>query len=102
MDMNTTRHPSNWKVIVLTLKEIATDQGISQQEIAEKTGLLQSNVSRIFALKYCPRLDLLLAIADAVGVTIFIESKNSKTDLNQLFEQAMTQLGRRPDNLPKN
>ena len=100
--MTATRNPARWQVIVLVLKEIATDQSISQQEIAEKTGLLQSNVSRIFSLKYCPRFDILLAIAEAIGVNFFIESKNSDTDLNKLFEQAMTELGRRPNNLPKN
>lgn len=100
--MTATRNPARWQVIVLVLKEIATDQGISQQEIAEKTGLLQSNVSRIFSLKYCPRFDILLDIATAIGVNFYIESKNSNTDLNKLFEQAMTELGRRPVNLLKN
>ncbi len=100
--MNTSRHPYKWKVIVTILKEIATDQGISQQDIADRTGMLQSNVSRIFSLKYCPRLDILLAIAESIGVNFFIESKNSNTDLNKLFEKAMTDLGRRPGMLPKN
>lgn len=100
--MNTSHNQANWKVFVLLLKQIAIDQGISQQQIAERTGLQQSNVSRIFSLKYCPRLDLLLDIAEAIGVNFFIESKNSTTDLNKIFEKAMTELGRRPDNLPKN
>ena len=100
--MSTTPHPANWKVIVLFLKKIAAENGISQQQIAEHTGLVQSNVSRIFSLKYCPRFDLFLRIADAVGVTIFFESRNSHTDLSKLFEQAMTELGRRPEKLPKN
>lgn len=35
-----------WKVLVLLLKEIADEKGITQLEIAEKTGLLQSNISK--------------------------------------------------------
>lgn len=85
----------NWKALVLLLQEIAKDKGISQIEIAEKTGITQSNVSRIFSLKYCPKLETFLAISQAVGVNFFFESKDSPTDLNVLSERAMDELGRR-------
>ncbi len=100
----TSKNPNeqHWKLLVQLLKEIADEKGITQLEIAEKTGLLQSNISRTFSLLVIPRLDTFLAIARAIGVNFFIEDREGKTELNVLFEAAMAELGRRPDDLPKN
>ncbi len=92
----------HWKLLVLLLKEVADNKGITQLKIAEETGLIQSNISRFFSLKYKPTLDTFLQIARAVKVNFFFEDVEDKTDLNILFERAMTELGRRPDKLPKN
>ena len=92
----------HWKVLVLLLKEIADQKGISQNEISEKTGMLQSAVSRFFSLKFKPTLDTFLQVAQALKVNFFFEDQEGKTDLNIAFEKAMTELGRRPENLPKN
>ena len=92
----------HWKVLVLLLKEIADQKGISQNEISERTGMLQSAVSRFFSLKFKPTLETFLQVAQAVKVNFFFEDQEGKTDLNIAFEKAMTELGRRPDNLPKN
>ena len=81
-----------WKLLVLLLKEIAESKGITQQQIAEQTGLVQSNVSRFFSLKYKPNLDVFLQIANAIQVNFFFEDKDSKTELNVLFEKAMDSL----------
>jgi transcriptional regulator with XRE-family HTH domain len=75
---------------------------ITQEQIAEKTGLLQTNISRIFLLKYRPRIDTFVSICDAVGVNFFIEDKSGKSELNILFEKAMSKLGRHPSDFPKN
>jgi len=92
-----------WRLLVLLLKNIAIEKGISHYAIADATGLHQSNVNRFFNLHYTPRLDLFLKIAGAIGVNFFFEDKdNLDINYNKLMEQAMTQLGRRPDNLPKN
>lgn len=85
----------HWRILVQLLKEIAEEKGITQLEIAEKTGYQRSNISRVFSLRYTPRLDVFLNIAKAVGVNFFFEDKDSTTDLNILFERAMTALGRR-------
>jgi transcriptional regulator with XRE-family HTH domain len=92
----------HWKALVLLLKIIAEDKGITQQEIAMGTGIHQSAIARIFALRTCPTIDTFLKLAHTIGVNIFIEDKASTTELNVLFERAMEQLGRRPENLPKN
>ncbi len=85
----------DWKILVQLLKEIADEKGISQMVIADRTGYTQSNISRIFSLRYTPRLDVFLNIARAIDVNFFFEDKESKTDLSVLFERAMTELGRR-------
>jgi len=85
----------HWKVLVLLLKEIAEDKGITQQQIADQTGLLRSNVSRLFSLKYKPNLDVFLKVAQAVKVNFFFEDREGKTELNVLFEKAMDKLYRR-------
>lgn len=92
----------SWMALVLLLKEIADKKGITQGQIAEQTGLIQSNVSRFFSLKYKPTLDTFLQVAKAVKVNFFFEDQEDKTDLNQCFESAMEQLGRRADKLSKN
>ena len=91
-----------WMLLVLLLKEIAEEKGITQNEIAEQTGMIQSAVSRFFSLKFKPTLDTFLQVSKAIKVNFFFEDQESKTDLNKCFEKAMEQLGRRVDKLPKN
>jgi transcriptional regulator with XRE-family HTH domain len=62
------------KEFCLQLKEIAKRKGITQTQIAERTGLKeQANIARIFAGKYAPGLDLLLLVAEAIECKIAIE-----------------------------
>ena len=91
-----------WMLLVLLLKKIAKDKGITQSQIAEQTGLIQSNISRFFSLKYKPTLDTFLQVAKAVKVNFFFQDQKDKTDLNVMFENAMEQLRRRVDKLSKN
>ncbi len=91
-----------WMLLVLLLKEIADKKGITQGQIAEQTGLIQSNINRFFSLKYKPTLDTFLQISKALKVNFFFEDQEDKTDLNLCFEKAMEQLGRRVNKLPKN
>jgi len=93
---------NSWKVLVLMLKNIAEDKGITQEQIAEITGLQQSNISRVFSLRYCPTLQTFLTIATAIRVNFFFEDKDSTTELNVMMEKAMAELGRRPNKLPQN
>lgn len=91
-----------WMLLVLLLKEIADKKGITQGQIAEQTGLIQSNISRFFSLKYKPTLDTFLQVAKAININFFFEDQESKTDLNQAMEKAMESLGRRVEKLSKN
>ena len=60
----------NWQIIVLELKEAFDRSGMTQLDLQMKTGLDQSNISRIFAMKFTPRISTLTLIADALGVRI--------------------------------
>lgn len=92
----------HWKLLVLILRKVAESKGISYQEIADRTGIEPAEVVTFFKLKDSPKLNIFIAIANAIAVNFFFEDKESKTELNVIFEAAMTELGRRPDNLPKN
>ena len=102
METNKNTNEQQSQLLVLTLRKIAESKGISQQEIADRAGLQRSNVSRMFSLKYKPNLVTFIAIAKAIDVNFFFEDKKGNTDLSLIFEQAMTDLGRRPDKLSKN
>lgn len=102
MNVNPVNQNEQWQLLVLLLKEIAQDKNLTQETIAELSGLQRSNVSRFFSLKYKPTLDTFLQVAKAIKVNFFFEDQESKTDLNQAMERAMETLGRRPDKLPKN
>lgn len=67
------QNEQQWQLHVLILKEIAESKGITRREIANRTGLLESNVSRFFSLRHKPRLDIFLEIAKAIGVNFVIE-----------------------------
>jgi transcriptional regulator with XRE-family HTH domain len=103
-EMNQTipQNEQQWQLLVLLLKEIAEQKGLTQQQIADASGLMRSNVNRLFALKFPPNIKTFLSVAQAVGVNFYFEDKESKIDLNIAFERAMESLGRRPGKLHKN
>jgi transcriptional regulator with XRE-family HTH domain len=68
-----TQYPHNWEELVRQLEHIAEQKGITQSEIATRTGLFQSNISRVFLLKYVPTLKTITLIANAIGAEIKIE-----------------------------
>lgn len=99
---NQNTNEQQWKSLVFLLDEIRKQKGITQQQIADDTGLIRSNVSRFFSAKFTPDLKNFLIIAKSIKVNFFFEDQEQKTDLNIAFEKAMETLGRRPDKLPKN
>lgn len=52
--------------ILKQLEKIAIDKGMTIQEISEKSGLIESNITRIFAGKFSPTLDNFLKIKKAI------------------------------------
>ncbi|WP_271407305.1 helix-turn-helix domain-containing protein [Tenacibaculum soleae] len=104
MNLNKNTNEQQWKLLVLLLKEIAVQKLGSgwQTKLASKTEFTQSNISRMFSLKYTPSIKNFLILAKAVEVNFFFEDKQGNSDLNQAFNNAMQKLGRVEDDLRKN
>jgi transcriptional regulator with XRE-family HTH domain len=70
------RQTDEWKEIVKQLEAIANQKNITQEEIADRTGMIQSAISRVFAAKFIPKLSTVFLIAEALGVEIKITEKS--------------------------
>ena len=61
------------KHIISELVSERKRQGITQQEVADITGMKAPNVTRIESRKYTPTLEVLIRYAKAVGKELHIE-----------------------------
>lgn len=52
------------------IRQLRTEKGVSQVELAEKAGLAQPHIVRIEQGRYSVGLDILQAIAKALGCTV--------------------------------
>ncbi len=52
------------------IAEIRNKKGMSQDELADRSGLKQANISRIEAGKYSTRIDILSKIGDVFDMQI--------------------------------
>lgn len=93
--MNEQKFKEARQALCLFLKTKAKAKGVTYQELANRTGMSQPNVSQILNAKYAPSLDNFLKLADAIGGNFFMESKDSPSANNQQFEKAMSGIGRR-------
>lgn len=73
--MKSKKKKEQWEALVLLLKEISKENGITQREIAEKTGFKQSHINRVFSLRFTPTLDTFLKICRALDLDVVIEEK---------------------------
>jgi DNA-binding phage protein len=85
MNVNPINQNEQWMLLVLLLKQISESKGITQNEIAESTGLMQSNISRFFSLKYKPTLDTFLQVAKAIKVNFFFEDQEKQIRSKRLL-----------------
>lgn len=89
-------------ILCSLLFKIAEEKGITKYKIAKEIGISRTNVGKIEKGEFVPQLWIFIAICRVVGVNFFFEDKEGESDLNKLFEKTMSDLGRRPDNLPLN
>lgn len=61
-----------YEIIKQIIKERAT-QHITQEELAKRTGLTQSNISRLESGNYNPTIEFLQKIANGLGKELHIE-----------------------------
>ena len=61
--------------ILTQIKQHCEKEAISNEMIAERTGLMPSNIGRVLSSKYSPPLDVLLLITESVGLEIIVKEK---------------------------
>ena len=59
--------------VISQIIKVRDEQGITQQELAERTGIRQSNISRFEGGNYNPSLAFLSRIAKGLGMELHIE-----------------------------
>lgn len=65
----------DWKKVVIQLREVAEAKKMTQEELSDKTGMLQSSISRVFSLSFAPRLSTVMLIAKALEVNLVISDE---------------------------
>lgn len=63
------------KLLIEFMHKIAEERGVSNAEIARRSGLQRPNVSRILSGRYSPELDTFLKIAGALDLHLEIREK---------------------------
>ena len=58
--------------------KVRNEQGLSQKELASKTGIQRSNISRLESGSYNPSIDLLLQVAKGLDMELHIEFRPPK------------------------
>jgi DNA-binding XRE family transcriptional regulator len=61
--------------VVRQLKNYRKDQGMTQEQLAERVGTKKSNISRLESGRYNPSLDFLVKVADGLGKQIQMKVK---------------------------
>ena len=61
------------------IAELRKAKGLTQMQLAEKTGFSQSNIGRIETGRYSVGLDVLAKIAEALGATVELVTETSST-----------------------
>lgn len=78
--INEEKYKEARKLLLGYLAEIAKQKNITQEEIAQKTGFTQNNVSRMLSGRYSPSLDNFMRLAEAIDAYFFVVDKDAKDD----------------------
>lgn len=81
---------TDWRLLVLLIRAIADIKGLTHQEIGEMAGISRQHVTRVFSIKYRPRLDILLILTNVIGIDLSIACDD--VDLNTAIEIAQNEL----------
>ena len=65
--------------IIETLVDARITQGLTQRQLAKKSGIKQSAIARIERVQVIPRLDTVLRIANCLGVTITADNASTES-----------------------
>lgn len=70
-----TEAESSYRYLISQLTDARIQKGWTQYELAKRSGVPHTTISRIEALEYQPLLETLLKIADALGFYVKIVDK---------------------------
>lgn len=63
------------EAVVVQLKTLRKEQGMTQEHLAELVGTKKSNISRLESGRYNPSLDFLIKVANGLGKQITVKIK---------------------------
>ncbi|MCQ2549135.1 MAG: helix-turn-helix domain-containing protein [Lachnospiraceae bacterium] len=61
------------KATIEKIVQIRKEKKITQQELAERTGILRPNIARMESGNYNPTIDMLVRLADGLGMDVDIQ-----------------------------
>lgn len=61
------------KATIAKFVQIRKEKKITQQELAERTGILRPNIARMESGNYNPTIDMLVRLADGLGMDVDIQ-----------------------------
>lgn len=61
---------NDWQEIVLKLKKVINDRGLSYYRLAKMTGLKASNICRLLNLKQAPNLKTICLICNGLDISM--------------------------------
>jgi len=67
------------RMLLRFLHQEAKNKGITQEQIAERSGFIKSNVNRMLNYRYSPTLENFLILADSIGIRIELHSETDAT-----------------------
>ncbi len=70
------------------LQSLMTQRGVTQKELAERTGITEASVSKYLNRERTPRIDVILNIAKAFGVSVDELMGNGKSETAYDFNYA--------------
>lgn len=74
-------------LLINVLSEKRVQLGLTQKQVAEKTGLKQSAIARMERLQSIPRLDTVVRVAQALGVSLMVaQPSGAKMDEDEMDE----------------
>jgi transcriptional regulator with XRE-family HTH domain len=81
MGINEQKYKEARKMLCNYLHDLAKEKGITQEQIANKTGFTRNNVNRMLSGRYSPTLDNFIRLAEAIDTYFFVIDKEANDEL---------------------
>lgn len=78
--MNKSNQEPDWQRYVEEINLHMAKNGITQVELAKRTGMIQSGISRILSFQYTPKFSTIILILEALNLEIKIVDKDDGTE----------------------